>query len=168
MANYSQRRGLQNVSSLRRKLRRIAQDAENTIKPVVEEIAEAIKQDAIARAPQDSGDLVRSIDKKLSADGLTAVIGPAIRTAAVARTVRGSAFANRKLDVKLGAKSKKALFQFFKGYWIEFGTKGAPERNIPPQPARPFMGPAFDVNRDWGMEKIKDEINATLKRAADG
>ena len=169
MATLSQRRGLQNVNSLRRKLRNMHKVTENSIKPVIEEVAEAIRLDAIDRVPKDTGELARSIEKKVSSDGLTAVIGPGAKIAAIIKRQSGSAFATRKAGgIKLSKASKHLLFQFFKGYWIEFGTKGNAERNIPPQPARPFMGPSFDINRQWGVNRVKDAVNNTLRRVADG
>ena len=59
MATLSQRRGLQNVNSLRRKLRNMHKVTENSIKPVIEEVAEAIRLDAIDRVPKDTGELAR-------------------------------------------------------------------------------------------------------------
>lgn len=163
MASKSQRRGLQGLDPLRRKLRNMEKVMESGIKPAILAAAQAIMIDAQFRVPVDEGDLQRSITYKISPDGMAAVVGPAAKSAAVAREVRGSAFATRS-TVTLGAVSKKDLFQFFKGYWIEFGTKGAPDRNIPAQPARPFMTPAFDVNKEWALAKIKTEVNAQLKR----
>jgi HK97 gp10 family phage protein len=161
----SQRRGLQGLSSLRKKLRNMEKIVESGIKPAIRDAAIAIQLDAIQRVSVDNGDLQRSIDFKISPDGLAAVIGPSAKSAAVAREVRGSAFATRS-TVSLGGISKKALFQFFKGYWLEFGTKGAPDRNIPPQQARPFMQPAYDVNKAWAIARVKTEVDKQLKTMA--
>jgi HK97 gp10 family phage protein len=163
----SQRRGLAGVDKLRIKLRRMEKVVESGIKPAIRDAAVAIQLDAIQRVSVDNGDLQRSIDFKISSDGLAAVVGPAAKSAAVAREVRGSAFATRS-TITLGAISKKALFQFFKGYWLEFGTKGTPDRNIPPQQARPFMQPAYDVNKDWAIARVKTEVDKQLKTMAGG
>ncbi len=159
----NQRRGLQGLDKLRRKLRNMEKVTESGIKPAITAAAQAVMIDAQLRVAVDEGDLQRSITYKVSPDGMAAVIGPAAKSAAVARAVRGNEFATRSA-VTLGAISKKDLFQFFKGYWIEYGTKGAPDRNIPPQPARPFMSPAFDVNKAWAIKKVKTEVDAQLKR----
>lgn len=158
-------KGYRNVNKLRRKLRKMEEVVESGIRPAIEKAAYAIQLDAVARVPVDEGDLQRSITHKIGRDGLTAVIGPGAKSAAVARAAKGSAFATRS-RIQLGSISKHDLFQFFKGYWIEFGTKGAPERNIPAQPARPFMQPAYDVNKRWATNEVKREVNAQLKRIA--
>jgi HK97 gp10 family phage protein len=164
-STYRQRRGLQGVSKLRRKLRRIIKQADNSIRPAIEQTAYAIELDAQNFAPKLSGELALSIETKISGDGLGAVIGPGAKSAAVAREARGTAFATRS-TVKLGNVSKKKLFNFFKGYWQEFGTKGTPGKNIPPQPAQPFMTPAFDVNKDYGKRLIGKEVQDLLRRVA--
>lgn len=166
MAISNQARGIQGLSAARRKLRLIHTVTENTLKPVMKEVAESIKQDAIARVPIDTGDLARSIDYTQSSDGLTAVVGPGAKAVRIIKRRVGSAFAVRSSDLKLSTRSKGLLMQYFKGYWLEFGTKGDPSRNIPPLPARPFMGPAYDVNAEWAKKRVRAEIAATLNRVA--
>lgn len=159
--------GYRNVNKLRRKLRNMEKFVESGIGPAIERAAYAIELDAKARVRVDEGDLQRSITHKLGRDKMTAVIGPGAKSAAVARAAKGSPFATRS-TIQLGSISKHDLFQFFKGYWIEFGTKGAPDRNIPPQPARPFMQPAFDVNKTWATNEVRREVNRQLERLAKG
>jgi len=65
-------------------------------------------------------------------------------------------------------KDKEAAFNFFKGYWFEFGTKGDPKRNIPRQRAMPFMNPAYDSNKEWILRRVKSGLAFTLKEASDG
>lgn len=163
MATRAQIRGLNGVDSLRKKLRNMEKVAESGIKPAITEILQSITMDAKQLAPKDEGELAASIEYKLSSDGLAGVSGPAAKSAAVATAVKGSPFATRSTKVATDL-SKKKLFNFFKGYWAEFGTKGNPARNIPPQPARPFMRPAFDLNSSWGIKKIADAVNAQLKK----
>lgn len=71
-------------------------------------------------------------------------------------------------QVRLSKRNKALMFEYFKGYWIEFGTKGAPKKNIPPQPARPFMQPAYDLNESWILGRVKAGINKALDRASRG
>lgn len=163
------RSSFKGVTKLRKTLRRIEPEVTEQTRQAMRDGAEAITLDAIARVPKDEGDLARSIGYQLGRDGLTAVIGPAAKQVAMVggRTNAGAAFATgSKRQRKLSIKNKEALFQFFKGYWIENGTKGSPERNIPPMPARPFMGPAWDLNRDWLLRNVREGINKALEKAS--
>lgn len=164
------RRGYSNVTPLRRKLKRLNKHIENGVKPELEASLKIVAQTAVFNVPKDEGDLMRAIDYSLSSDGLAGVAGPAAKNAKVKRTLRTggtSAFATRAAGGSvLSDAAKDKLFQFFKGYWIEFGTKGAPDRNIPPQPARPFMQPAWDVNASMIKARIKKAIDNQLKRAS--
>lgn len=162
----AQRRGLNGVSSLRKKLRNMEPIVQSGIREAIVEAAVHIEADAQSFVPKDTGDLAASIEFKVSADGLAAVIGPAAKSAAVAKAVRGSAFATRVLGKPISATTADKLFQYFKGVWVEFGTKGNADKGIPPQPARPFMRPAFDMNAKWAIVRIKDLVDAQLKRMA--
>lgn len=161
MARYER---IQGADKLRRKLRAMEKHVQSGIRPAVTEVATAIKYDAILRAPEDSGDLKAEIGFKVSQDGMSAVIGIGAESVALVKAVGGSAF---NTSVKMSSITKHKLWQFFKGYWAEFGTKGSPERNIPPQPARPFMQPAYDVNESWGKARVRDAVNAQLKRVSE-
>jgi HK97 gp10 family phage protein len=160
----AQRTGLKGVSALRRKLRNMEPIVGSGIRQAITDAAIYIEADAQSFVPKDTGDLAASIEHKISADGFSAVIGPAARSAAVAKAIRGSAFATRVLGKPIGATTADRLFQYFKGVWIEFGTKGNAEKGIPPHPAQPFMRPAFDMNRKWAVTRIKDLVDAQLKR----
>lgn len=163
--------GIKGLNKLRRTLRRIEPEMQEPVRAAILNTAEAIKQDAIAGAPIDEGDLVRSIDYKLGRDGFTAVIGPGAKAAEIARSRGGSAFAtqDRKGEIiRMSAANKKLLFQFFKGYWHEFGTKGSPEHNIPPLPARPFMNPAYLLNEEYGKAQVRAAVKIALDRASRG
>lgn len=156
---------LRNAGRLRQKFKRIMVEVENSVGESMIGVAQSIAADAARMAPRDHGDLADSIEYKLSSDKLSAVIGPAAKAAIVERTVKGSAFATRKLG-KPTAASKQKLLQFFKGYWLEFGTKGDPARNIPPLHPRPFMQPAYDLNKKWATEKLRNAVNDLLKKAS--
>lgn len=169
------------VNSLRRKLRRMDPEITKELRGVVLEGIQAIERDALAFAPVDQGDMRNSIGIKVSRDGLTVMTGPGIKAAEMVRTKSGSPWGQTiKRGKKKGQKftlskrSKHDLFQFFKGYWIEFGTKGAKKgfgvkgRSLPPQPARPFMGPAYKANETSISVKVKAAVNKALDRAARG
>lgn len=167
MATAAQRRGLNGVSSLRRKLRKMEPFVQSGIRPAVTKTLINITETAKVLVPKDSGDLADAIEYKVSADGMAGVAGPSAKNAAVAKVTRGSAWATRMLSKPIGATSAKRLFEFFKGFWVEFGTKGSPENNIPPMPAQPYMRPAFDMNKDAGVRDIGGAVNMQLKRVSE-
>lgn len=163
----ARRSRVQGVNKLRRTLRRIDPEATEAVRVAIAEGVQAIELDAVQLVPKDTGDLARSIQHKVSRDGLTAIVGPGANAAEIVRRKAGSAFNVR--GVKLSNKNKELMFQFFKGYWIERGTKGNPKKNIPPQPPRPFMKPAYDMNKQWILGRVKKGIaNALAKAAGDG
>lgn len=163
--------GIRGLNKLWRTLRRIEPELQDPIRTAILNTAEAIKQDAIAGAPVDEGDLVRSIDYKIGRDGFTAVIGPGAKAAEIARSRGGSAFSTqdrRGEIIRMSAANKNLLFQFFKGYWLEFGTKGSPENNIPPLMPRPFMNPAYLLNEQYGKDQVRAAVKTALDRASRG
>lgn len=157
----SQRSGFRGVNRLRRTLRRIDPGLMPELKQAVRDGGEAIKQDQIAGAPVDEGDMVREIDAKYGRDGLTVVVGPGAKHVPIGK----NPFDTTR---RMSAPGKHALVQFFKAYWYEFGTKGNADRNIPPQPARPFLVPAYDMNREWILRNTRKGIRQALKRASRG
>ena len=97
--------------------------------------------DMLSTIPKDSGETAQHLSYKVSRDGLTARIG----------------FIGKK-DVEAGYVAR----------FIEYGTKGYPKRNIPAQPARPFMAPAFDKSKGRVAKEISDEIGKLLAKLASG
>lgn len=161
--------GIRGVGKLRRTLRRIDPAATEALRTAIREGSEAVVADALAKVPRDEGDLARSIGYQLGRDGLTSVIGPAAKQVAMVggRTRATAPFATGGRRVqRLSTKNKEALLQFFKGYWLEFGTKGSPARNIPPLRPRPFMRPAWDLNRAWMIERVQQGIAKALEKAS--
>jgi hypothetical protein len=138
---------------------------------VREELADGLEQielDAVgilaSRGSIDTGDLVRSVESKLSRDGLTGIVGPGAGAAEIVRKKAGSAFGAGSVSIR--ASTREALWNYFKGYWMEFGTKGSDD--VPPQPARPFMTPAFDSNKGRMVRRIRTSVDKALKRVARG
>lgn len=156
------RSGIQGISRLRKTLRRMDPEITKEVRAVIRDGGEAIKQDMIAAAPIDDGDLVREIEAKYGRDGLTVVVGPG------AKYVKISDNPFNRYRKKMSNPGKHALFQFFKAYWYEFGTKGSVKKNIPPQPARPFIGPAYDINRAWILGRAQKAIRLALQKASTG
>lgn len=135
----SRRSGLQGVTKVRRLLRRLPNDL---VAPVRKELATGAKdilQDAKVRVPKNERVLEQALTAKGSRDGFSWQIG-----------IRG-----------LRAKRKA-----FYGAFVEFGTQGAPDRNIPAQPARPFLFPAFESQKKPIIAAVRRAINRVLRRAA--
>lgn len=160
------RSSISGVNKLRKTLRRLEPGVVDQVRGAIKDSAQAITADAIQLAPVDEGDLVRSIDFKLGRDGLTAVIGPGANAAEIARRKAGSPFTAASRSIPLSRANKALLFQFFKGYWIEFGTKGG--GGVERQPPRPFMRPAFQVNRRYAERRVQSAVRNALEVAARG
>lgn len=160
--------GYAGINKLRKTLKRLEPDATKEIKTVFARGAEDIWRDAVNNlqsklSGEGHGDLLASVTIKYGRDGLTAVIGPGAKRV----TINKSPF-NTRLYVTDSAKHE--AWQFFKGYWFEFGTKGYPEHNIPPQPARPFMNPAYDSNKTritYGVQKAVRDTMISLASGSD-
>lgn len=141
MSTARQRRGYAGVTKLRRTLRRLEPEVTIGVRNVLEKGAAAIEADMLINIPKDTGDTASFIQSKVARDGLTA---------------------------RVGFIDKKNREAGFKARFIEYGTKGSPKQNVPPQPARPFMAPAFDANRDWIVEAAKKEIGQVINEVAEG
>lgn len=70
------------------------------------------------------------------------------------------------LTARVGLITKRAQRLGFHAWFQEFGTGGSKERNIPPQPAEPFMGPAAERNRAPFVRAMRRAIDKVLRRAA--
>ena len=160
-AKQNQARGYAGLSKLRKTLRRIEPETTDGIRAVIEKGAKAIETDILINGQSHrlTGDMLASVDIKYGRDKMTAVIGPG----AASVTVNKSPF---DTTLYVSQKSKFNAWQFFKAYWIEFGTKGAPDLNIPPQPAQPFVQPAWDSNKPWLVAEVRSAVNKALQVAA--
>lgn len=151
---------------LKRVLRRLPGEMIQGISQPFAQGAQDIVLDARGFAPKLSGDMAASIEAKFSNRGLTVAIGPGVRgyeadQRAQRRIIRGQ-------TGRISDANRQRFFQFSKGLWMEFGTKGSPEHNIPPLPPHPFMGPAVDLNLARIRGNVVTGINRTLGRVARG
>lgn len=153
------------VAKLRRTLRRLDPDVTEGIKRTIENGARDISNEAAYRANSlglfDTGDMIQSITYKLGRDGMTAVIGPGAKHVKISKNPFDT-------TQYVSRPSKQSAMNFFKAYWAEFGTKGDPTLGIAPQPATPFMNPAYDNNKDWIVRKTRQGISAALRDATRG
>lgn len=154
------------VTPLRRKLRRMPATIQREVQDVLRDGANRIARDARSFAPYDKGDLRDSIETKLSNDKLSVIIGPGASAAEIVRRKSGSAFRGEKVKMRKG--NLKLYFLFLVGYWLEFGTKGSAKYNVPAQSSRPFMRPAYDINRGWLQRAIRKGVDAALNLVAKG
>ncbi|MEP3114923.1 hypothetical protein [Nisaea sp.] len=162
----SRRSGLRNVTKLRRKLRRMPDQIEKHVRPALVVVATATAVDAASIVRKNYGDLAASIEPNFSRDGLSALVGPGAKGVKAERRV-GRARARGK-QLNLSGANQDLLFQAHKGAWIEFGTKGSPSKGIAPHPAYPFMAPAWDMNRSFGIALVRDAIDAALASITKG
>lgn len=165
----SRARGYAGLSKLRKTLKRMEPTIQREFHKALESAGQELKQDAVMFASmkniKDSGDLIASIDYKVGSGGSTVVVGPG----AAALTWQKKPWDNQSAAaMKLSRKQKHMKWQFFKGYWAEFGTKGDPSRGIPEQPARPFMGPAWDNNKAGLQKRFGALLKESLRLTSEG
>jgi len=138
------------AGKLRRKRKRFPDEVTEGIKAELEEGVKLIQREAVRRVPVDSGDL-----KKLLASGQ-----------AVGKRDKG-------LSWQFGLRTGKLKREGFYALFVEFGTKGftgtdsrGRSLNIPPQPAQPFMRPAFNKYRRALRGRIDKRVEEALDRIA--
>lgn len=160
-AQQRQARGYAGLGKLRKTLRRIEPETTQGVKNAIQKGAEAIETDILINGQSHylTGDMLASVSIKYGRDKMTAVIGPGAESISVSKSPFDT-------TLYITQKSKFNAWQFFKAYWIEFGTKGSPERNIPALPAQPFVQPAWDSNKTWLIREVKDAVGRALQRAS--
>lgn len=159
-ANQNRDRGYAGLGKLRKTLRRMEPEINGGVKATIEKGAEAIETDIVinGQSHRITGDMIEAISTKMGRDGMTAVIGPGAKWVSISKSPFNTAL--------VSARNAWGAFQFFKAYWIEFGTKGSPERNIPPQPAKPFVQPAWDANKGWLIREARAAVSNAIRRAS--
>ncbi len=130
----SQRRGWSSVGKLRRKLRNMGDKVEKNIRPALEIGIQNITMDMRGLTPVNEGVAATEIDFSISRDGLTA---------------------------KAGLIDKASIRAAFYFAFLDGGTKGSPENNVPPMQALHIRDRAFDAN----SEGMKRDIRAGIKNA---
>jgi len=160
-AKQNQARGYAGVSKLRKTLRRIEPETVTGVKAAIRKGAEAIETDILINGQSHhlTGDMLASVAIKYGRDNMTAVIGPGAESISVNKSPFNT-------TLYVSQKSKYNAWQFFKAYWLEFGTKGSPDLNIPPQPATPFVQPAWDSNKTWLVSEVRAAVNTALQVAS--
>lgn len=138
------------LSKTRKLLRRLPDDLTQPIKDAMRDGANAILEEAkynvLAQGLYDKGNLFDALTVRFGRDGLSA---------------------------RVGLATKAAIRKGFYGKFHEYGTKGGSvtradgtQRKIPALPARPFLGPAFDANREAMVAAVEAAIKRAINRAA--
>ncbi len=136
MATARQKSGLRGVTELRRKLRKLPQDIKREVQDEIVEAGTEVYQTMLANVPRETGNLASLLEMKVSPDGLS---------------------------VRVGLVTKKAKRDGFYARFLELGTKGSAEKNIPPMMPRPFIAPALDVNRTSIARRIQDAVQRAIR-----
>lgn len=147
-----------NMARLERKLKRLPDAATAGIKAAIETVAEDIVRLARSLAPEDDGDLKRSI-------GWTWGAPPrgAITLGKVARSALG-----KDLTITVYAGDDTAFY----ARWVEFGT--APHENggifagtkNPGTSAQAFFYPAYRASRKAAKRNIRKATRAAARKVA--
>jgi HK97 gp10 family phage protein len=130
---------IRNARRLRRLLKRAEPAIRQEYKVVSREIGNAVLEKMRELVAEDKGDLKNALSARVSPDGLS---------------------------VSVGLTTKRRRQKFFYSRFIEGGTKGYPERNIPPMPARPFMEPAFELTKPENIKRANNLIKTSLRKIA--
>lgn len=130
--------------------RRMPARVRERVEQAIEDTADQILADMKRMAPRDTGQLAAALTRSIEEGGLSARVG--LPTDALAS-------------------------DFFYARFIELGTKGGEKtyRNrrsgkrvsvtVPAQPARPFMAPALDINRDDLIAAIREAVRQGMRGA---
>ncbi|MDP9991967.1 HK97 gp10 family phage protein [Variovorax boronicumulans] len=136
---------VEGLRELGERMKSLSEDVNNRIaRAATAAGAVVIRNAAQAKVPVDTGNLKKNIIVKRLPKGESAGL-----TSEHIVTVRKG---------KLTKKQKSTgLKDAYYGQFIEFGTVKAP--------ARPFLRPAFDQNKEKAVDAIKSRIDARLKKA---
>jgi len=137
------------------KLRRILTEVDAGIRPAMQDSVNKLQKEIMQNVPVNTGNLKSLITSHVAKNGL-----------------RG----------EVGLRGKKAREKGFYARFIEYGTKGhkvdaskkvlssgsntfGTSANIPAQPARPFLQPAWDNEKHGIIARINKVIEGSIKKA---
>ncbi len=175
---------------LRRTLRQIHQTMDNQLRPAMQQAADLVLDDMRQLIPKDTGAAAGALTAFVNKSGLDAEIG--IRGKRKQREFyylrfveygtkgyQGSVYRRKDASKPGGEHTHNRDTSQLSGRRNALRRREVKNKSdgvtffgkypdIPAQPARPFMGPAMDMNRDEIITIIRGAIDATLKRAASG
>lgn len=171
----ARRSRIEGVTTLRRKLRRVDPAITAGLRDIMKQNLEAMAATERSLVPVDTGDMRDSIQLMVSRDGMSGIVGPGARAAEIVRRASGSEFSlvrnrgkRRGERIRLRGMNKRLLMQFYKAYWLNFGTKGAPSRNILPQSPLKFVEKTWAIHQRSLGQSVRAEINRSLRIIANG
>ena len=171
----ARRSKVEGVTRLRKKLRRVDPAITSGIRDILKQNLDAMATTERGLVPVDTGEMRNSIQVLVSKDGMTGIVGPGARAAEIVRKASGSEFSlvrnrgkRRGSYIKLRTGNKKLLMQFYKAYWLNFGTKGSAKRNIPAQSPLKFVEQTWAIHKPGLSQSMRAEINSALKVIANG
>lgn len=156
--------GYRGLSKLRKTFKRMEPEVQKLITKELEWAGKEVKKDAIGLALlkriRDSGDMIEAIDDRMGRDKSSVVVGPGAGQVVWQKRP----FDNTSImAAKMSIRQKHEKWQFFKGYWAEFGTKGPV-----PQKPRSFMNDAWDANEDKIRARMTQAVNRALEISSRG
>ena len=160
MSRGSRRRaiGYSQVSELRKLLRRIEKDiregGSQEVQDAISESARLAESTMKSLAPRKTGEMAASIRSAIAPDGLSALVGPGVKGA---KTVKRKTGTYGSKAVKNSKTTEKDLFQMYKAYWLEVGTKKMSDK-------KKFVQPTRDLIKDDVIKKIDDAVKRVLSR----
>lgn len=144
---------------LRGVLRRIGNQMDSDMRPAMQKAADLVLETQRSLIPVDTG---------AGRDALTAFVSKS------------------GLDAQIGIRGKRNNKKFYYLRFVEFGTKGSKASasdaknksdganffgyspDVPARPAHPFIRPSYDANKSAIRKIIKEAIDSTLAKAAQG
>lgn len=117
------------------KLRRIIEMTDTDIKSAMQDAVNMLQKEVVMRVPRDTGNLEENITAYVSKNGMTG---------------------------EVGLRGKKARSRAFYARFLEFGTKGQGGK---PQPAQPFLHPAWHYSKPQIISRVGKAINSAIKKA---
>ena len=128
------------ANKVRKALNRWGEAIEADVKRIVVETANLLKAEAVARAPEDTGDLKRSIEVDILNDGLTAIVTVGVHYAIYIE------FGTGIYAVKgNGRKTPWSYYSNKLDQWVT--TRG--------MQAQPFWFPAIEIAQDYFKKEMR-------------
>lgn len=128
------------ANKVRKALNRWGEAIEADVKRIVVETAYLLKAEAVARAPEDTGDLKRSIEVDILNDGLTAIVTVGVHYAIYIE------FGTGIYAVKgNGRKTPWSYYSNKLDQWVT--TRG--------MQAQPFWFPAIEIAQDYFKKEMR-------------
>lgn len=128
------------ANKMRKALNRWGESIEADVKRIVVETANLLKTEAVARAPEDTGDLKKSIEVEILNDGLTAIVTVGVHYAIYIE------FGTGIYAVK--GNGRKTPWTYYSNKLNKFVTTEGME-------AQPFWFPTIKIAQDYFQKEMR-------------